>query len=399
MATSSRRFQSQTVARLVAGYRQVAHSAGRWLRQGRTALVWGLQVAAYPLYAAVQGARLGYRQLRAARPWQPVWARLQGQGQLPLVRADTPIRALLSVLQPPVLSSTTVRPSGLQLVSVYGGWLRQSRAGAVLTPGQWHLLPLAAPIRGVASDLATRRLVLATVDNGIFDGLTAAQQQRLQRAIALMLAEYARVGRQQALDQRWRRPWLPLPQAAPRAVLPFRWVPQALRWMQTSALAAATNVFGEARQQHWRRERGAIAPLSSPLSTQTSHPFLASAPPMLPRPALLARSGAERGGELMVTASAEAAGLRGPLVSQLGSSLGSQSSPSVPLEFVAQAQPDLPPAIDYRQLQAPAALEVKATPVGYVDPPLVTVLRGLDWVLFGFETWLRGLWAWLKRHW
>ena len=73
MATSLRPFQSQTMARLVVGYRQVIHSAGRWLRQGRTAAVWGLQVAVYPLYAAVQGVRLGYRQLRAARPWHRRW--------------------------------------------------------------------------------------------------------------------------------------------------------------------------------------------------------------------------------------------------------------------------------------------------------------------------------------
>jgi hypothetical protein len=39
------------------------------------------------------------------------------------------------------------------------------------------------------------------------------------------------------------------------------------------------------------------------------------------------------------------------------------------------------------------------TQVNYIDPPLVAVLRGLDWVLYVLETWLRRLAAWLQRHW
>ncbi|PSR12128.1 hypothetical protein C8255_27020, partial [filamentous cyanobacterium CCP3] len=168
MATSSRPFQSRTVARLVTGYRQMARGAGHWLRQGRTAAVWGLQVAVYPLYVAVQGLRMGYRQLRAAHPWQPLWAKVNGSHTPELVEADTPICALLSIIQPPVVQAPTRQPMGLSLVNRSGRWLRQSRAGAVLTPGQWHLLPLQAPIRGVASDLVTRQVVLVTVDNDIF---------------------------------------------------------------------------------------------------------------------------------------------------------------------------------------------------------------------------------------
>jgi hypothetical protein len=57
MAASSRPFQSQTVTRLLAGYRQFAQGAERWLRQGRTALLWGVQVALYPAYVGFQSVR------------------------------------------------------------------------------------------------------------------------------------------------------------------------------------------------------------------------------------------------------------------------------------------------------------------------------------------------------
>ena len=59
--------------------------------------------------------------------------------------------------------------------------------------------------------------------------------------------------------------------------------------------------------------------------------------------------------------------------------------------------PELAP--DQQRLTAPPALEARVTQVNYVDPPLVALLRGLDWVLYVLETWLRGLWAWLQKQW
>ena len=433
MATSLRPFQSQTMARLVVGYRQVIHSAGRWLRQGRTAAVWGLQVAVYPLYAAVQGMRLGYRQLRAARPWQRVWAPLSESGnrynQPILVMADTPIRALLSVLQPPVLSSPTVRSHGLRLVSLYGAWLRQSRSGAVLTPGQWHLLPLGAPLRGIASDLISRRLVLVTTDNAIFDHLTEDQQRRLQRAIVLMLAEYARVCRRSALDQHLRQSPLPLPEGNARLVLPLRWLPPLLRWMQLSPLAAATNLFGEARQPATsraivRHRRPTSPPPAAPTfaSLQSEAMALAAFPSHGPPGGFghLAGHGLSAATPLdqaiaLVVATSSAVTVidqtplalvpaaasatlerqvdqsRGVVSDRFGGAIAASPLPAtVPV-------PELAP--DQQRLTAPPALEARVTQVNYVDPPLVALLRGLDWVLYVLETWLRGLWAWLQKQW
>ncbi len=428
MATSPRSFRSQTVARLVAGYRQVAHSTGQWLRQGRTAAVWGLQVAVYPLYAAVQGLRMGARRLQATRPWQPVWARLTGALPSELVAADTPIRALLSVIQPPVVRNQMMRPDGLQLVNVHRPWLRQSKAGAVLTPGQWHLVALNEPIRGIASDLATRQLVLVTVDNGIFAGLSEDQQQRLQQALVLMLAEYARVQRRHSLDSQLQQPGLPLPQTNPAVMPPLRWLPAVLRWLQTSPLAAATNLFGEASQQtmiaaitlHRRTTHRAIGqrPQIEAATTDLENPYGHYPPRIWGRSALRtlpATASSEPTAELLVArAGAVSVAARGSNSSALETQEQDRvlaepglwsiapSSQRLPIETVTAGRSPgsttLSGTTQY-QLDSPSVLDVKVTQVNYVDPPLVTVLRGLDWVLYVLEIWLRMAWAWLRSLW
>jgi hypothetical protein len=409
MATSSRPFQSRTIARLRTGYRQVIHSAGHWLRQGRTAAVWGVQVAVYPLYAAVQGLRLGYRRLRAMPSWQQTWARLGDRSQPELVEADTPIRALLSVIQPPTVTAIAKRPVGLRLVNIYGSWLKRSQAGAVLTPEQWHLVPVEAPVRGIASDLASRQLVLVTTDNHIFNGLTADQQGRLRQAIALMVAEYAHGYRQYSLSQHLQQTWLPLPRANSKLLLPLRWLPQALGWMQTSPLAAATNVFGEASQQAairslslWRR--------ANPIKGDVPH---ADHQGPVESPLLPSHKAPTAGQFWSVSLSAEASveqtvdwvlATQGAVAMppRPSTASGSRQHGGQPEAIAAYPGPYSPSDMDEatrRRLDAPEALEANVTQVDYIDSPLVALLRSLDWLLYGIETRLRRALAWLRRHW
>ncbi|WP_035986737.1 hypothetical protein [Leptolyngbya sp. KIOST-1] len=427
MATSSRPFQSQTVARLVAGYRQATHGAERWLRWGRTAAVWGLQVALYPLYLGIQGIRLGHRRLRAARPWQPLWAKLGGTQTLELVEADTPIRALLSILQPPVAQPPSDTPKGLSLVNRYGQWLRQSRAGAVLTPERWHLIPFQAPIRGIATDLTTRQVVLVTVDNDIFTGLNNDQQQRLQRAMVLMLAEYSRLRRRHTLDHTLQQPWLPLPKSNAATLPPLRWLPSALRWLQTSPLAAATSLFGEVQQTQAVPERTLVpsqvlnARQIYRLGSATTSPLIAEAkrielranwgyrPPQFNGKLAIKRLAAtlpeaESSALTVAPARAVAQHLSSPLgmaevqggrqtalrTAIAPGSITAVAEHSTALDISATVQHQLFPA---------NAIEAHITQVDYIDAPLVAVLRGLDWVLYVIETWLRGVWAWLQKQW
>ncbi|MGF1516732.1 MAG: hypothetical protein ACFCVB_02850 [Nodosilinea sp.] len=448
MATSSRRFQSQTVARLVAGYRQVTRSAGQWLRQGRTVAVqgavWGLQVAVYPIYAAVQGVRLGYRRLRASSSWQRTWARLTDSQSAELVEVDIPIRSLLSVMQPPTLPSSMVRSGGLRLVNRYGRWLRQSQAGAVLTPGQWHRLPLRATVQGIASDLATRRLVLITTDNGVFNDFTDDQQHRLGQAIALMLAEYARGYRQVVLTQHLQQPGLPLPQPKPALFLPLRWLPAGLRWMQTSTLAAVTNLFGEAAQQQETQaivlyERDAsqksrrfpredihpqetfpqeifpkgFSPNNLSIPNTASH-YGQPYGPMAWEPLPGTTSVADAVAMVLATPGAVAVVENSPSgIVPLGNAAATDLAVSrsqqgaIPavldgetsLTSGAQPSPKALATSASHQLAAPSALEAKVTQISYIDSPLVALLRGLDWLLYRLETWLHRLGVWLQQHW
>jgi hypothetical protein len=402
MATSSRPFQSQTVARLVAGGRQIAQGGGRWLRQGRTMAVWAFQVVVYPLYAAAQTLRMAQRQLRATQPWHPVWSRLTGTVPPGPVAADTPIQALLSVLQPLVFQGPVPQPPVGQLVRAHGRWLRQSQAGAVLVPGQWQQLSLGGPLGGVASDLISRRLVLVTVRNDIVANLSPDQQQRLHWAIALMMAEQGRLTQRQAIAQRLQRPGLPLPRSNSALMLPLRWVPPLVRWLQTSPLAAATNLFGEADQQR----AAAIAPeppvspgdhgVSLPPSGVFAWPWGGAT-----RGLLFPTTEDDRRGDLVIAAPQAVVNPTTPVTALTASQ---DTQPPVPSgrapAWSSTSVVSLEPFPQLAQALPPAdTLEVQVVQVSYVDDPLVMVLRGLDWVLYAIETRLQSLWAWLQRHW
>jgi hypothetical protein len=402
MAASSRPFQSQTVTRWLAGYRQFAQGAERWLRQGRTALLWGVQVALYPAYVGFQSLRSLSRRLQATQPWQKVIAWLTGQSPQALPSSvDTPIRALLSIIQPQAVR----RPGRLRFVDQHGQFLRQSRAENVLTNGQWHRLPLQEPVRGVASNLNTRQLVLVTADNSIFDQLTADQQARLHRAIVLLLAEYAAMGWRQRRQQQLQSPSLPLPAAESTQWWPVQWLHQLMRWMQTGPLAMTTNLFGEARvkptvqtvfrnlptplppatggvgQSHWadncwiltQKRQGTI---QSPLQT-VAH----SVPALSKSQATVVEVGNSK------------------ITVQAGSSVTAKANASKGIDELQEWQ-SLPVATGPSPQALPSdnTIEAQVTLVNYVDHPLVLVLRWLDACIYAAENWLRRVWQWWLSH-
>ena len=99
-------------------------------------------------------------------------------------------------------------------------------------------------IRGVASLLDTRSLVLTTAQNTILDILTPDQQHQIQRRMSWEVAHYHRYLRLRQQSQRLT----PLrPPSAASPLLPpvraFRWL---MAWMQSGPIAAATNLFQEA---------------------------------------------------------------------------------------------------------------------------------------------------------
>lgn len=437
MASSSRPFQSQTVSRLLAGYRQMAHGAERLLRQGKTALLWGVQVIAFPLYVAFQGVRSAARTLQATKPWQQVVALLTGETPQPMtLAADSPLRALLSLTQPLVVR----QPGSLRQVDRHGELLRQSRAESVMVTGQWQMVPLQTPVCGVASDVATRHLVLVTTNNVIFNGLTDLQRDQLQRAITLLMAEYAGWCRRQWHDRQLHSPGLPLPQATENQWLPVRWVNQALAWMQTSPLAQVTNLFGEAQAVPqlgnggivgwWDRamagqwqpalEPSGLGASSNLGDALTMNPYASIPVPYgisvwhQPRGGDRALENAPQSGSLTVAGSSAVATHTQTThevvtyITDDGTVVVADSIGSISLDRTAVWEVDdthytttdrgrtVGGRADLNGLPGNDAIEAQVALVTYVDHPLVMVLRWLDALLHQAETWLQRAWRWLR---
>jgi hypothetical protein len=201
----------------------------------------------------------------------------------------------------------------------------------------------------------------------------------------------------------------------------MRWLPAALRWLQTSPLAAATNLFGEASQQamtvaitlHRRTTHRAIVqrPQIEAATTEPENSYGHYPPRIWGRSVLRtlpATASVEQAAELVVAmAGAVSVAPRRSNSSALETQQGQDGaiapgSQRLPIETVtagcSPSSTTLSGTNQY-QLDSPSALDVKVTQINYVDPPLVTVLRSLDWVLYVLETWLRMAWAWLRSLW
>lgn len=209
----------------------------------RSRLPAQFQAASLPSFPALPTALTAEAPLQASLQW---------------VQRILPALPFTEVLQLPAAPETTLtiaRPSLLAPPVV-----RQMAAPvAAIAPNT---------VRGVASSLTTRSLVLTTAQNTVLDILTPDQQQQVQRRIIWEVAHYNRYLRLCQQTQRLS-PLRPPHPASPLLppVRAFRWL---MAWMQSGPIAAATNLFQEA--------------------TITTCPLPAQAPPPQLRPAPGARS-------------------------------------------------------------------------------------------------------------
>ncbi|MFZ4641161.1 MAG: hypothetical protein ACOYMP_12265 [Nodosilinea sp.] len=331
MASSLRPLRSQTLSQLLRGYRHLSYRTQRWLRQGSAALTWALQVALYPAYVALQGLRSASRRLTAAPAWRSRLLKPSGTAPDPQpTPADTPIVALLLAISAE-LPPLPAPPRSLTRL------LQRSGVGQDLALTGWMTLSTPTPVEAIACDRTTRQLVLVTANNSIFSHLTPQQQAQLQRAIVLLLAEYGRYQRQYGLNHQLQAGPLPLPPVVATHYWPLRWLYRGLGWMQTSPLAIAANLFGEADLL--------LRPLASGNGLRAASPLAAVTP-------------------------AEA-------------SLPPAVSLQPPQSLI---------------LSGPAAIEAQTTLLHYIDHPLIALLRSLDTLLVGLEGWLKRLFTWLRIH-
>ncbi|MBC6422800.1 MAG: hypothetical protein GDA43_04840 [Hormoscilla sp. SP5CHS1] len=254
-------YQSRLLNLLVPQYRWLVEKGARAIRQMKVAVSWAAQVVIYPVYLLLQTTRLAFRQLGQAV-----------KSQLPQLReeapdVDRPIQEVLLavlpeegelVLTPDVVGLQSPKPNVPQhwdlIVNNTPLVMRKQQEKA-------DSLPPATPrradprggykgqvIRGVATELTSKNLILVTADNQELDIFTQQQQKELQQLIIWQLAKYRRYLRQLAMGKR-PPTWGKLA-ASKTTLLPIRLLGQVMAWEQKGTVARAIDLCGESSLVH-----------------------------------------------------------------------------------------------------------------------------------------------------
>jgi hypothetical protein len=277
MPASSSRYQSRLFNLILQQSIRWTDRAAQTFRHLQVATVWGIQALLYPIYVVVQATRnsLGKSETSQARQFAPT-------KETPIPSADAPIQTVLAdiergeldVIQDAVSAFAKTPFKSPQLEAV-AGWVKSglSRIGSIVRLRENSPASIAASptstlektigsqlkIRGIASLMDDRKLVLINDSNQILDILNSRQQQQLERRIFIEIGNY------------WvaRQPVQPelKPQKKPNSLL---------AWMQTSPLALSLNLFQEATLASRQKTTHSIPEITSdlpdfstPLSSQS----------------------------------------------------------------------------------------------------------------------------------
>ncbi|MFP4299712.1 MAG: hypothetical protein ACLFT0_17985 [Spirulinaceae cyanobacterium] len=217
-------------------WRDRGGKAARYVQLG---VVWGLQILAYPAYLFVQGSRWTGRQLQQKS--RQVLQQLPANGTENEVEpeeltVDRPIQRILTAVEPLLLQAA--EPPEAALVAVVG------QVSGVETASETGV-QVSRKLQGIACCVATRSLVLVTVDNVILDVLSPEQQEQLQQRLILELADFRYSQQQQIAATEPLRFDAPPGNDSP-VLKPVQWFWGVMRWVQQSPVAIAINLFQEA---------------------------------------------------------------------------------------------------------------------------------------------------------
>jgi hypothetical protein len=231
-------YRSKILSSVVRQSQRWADKLGVGVRSLKITLSWTTQILLYPVYAAVQtvrlaGAKIQQRVELEAMP--PESASSPVSSPSVALTADTAIEQVLLMIQ--------ALPLPVKLPIAFP--LRSSKlVGTGGEPGAE--LGLASPdaltgnpavfVRGLATVLETRSLVLVTNQNHILDVLTPQQQTYLRQRIICEVADYRRFVRAQGATQRLFSRWhLPNPEPL---LQPVRQAWRSLQgWLQSAPVA------------------------------------------------------------------------------------------------------------------------------------------------------------------
>ncbi len=164
MSSGSGRYQSRLFNFFHQRSRQVIERCDRAFRHLKVTTKWSIEALLYPVYVLFQSMDVG-KQISGASP--PTLFPVNDEDSQSPPNVDTPIESILQSVTTP-----TKKPNPISAF--------KRRNPVTLLP----------PIRAVASDLATRTVVLVTAENEIHDILTPDQQQAVQEQILLEVARY-----------------------------------------------------------------------------------------------------------------------------------------------------------------------------------------------------------------
>lgn len=208
----------------------VSRRSHRWqdqsrqaLRQVKVAALWGVQLLLYPIYLLLQ-TRLGAKMRPVRDGGQiPEGAAMDLADEAALLAVDAPIQTVLQAIQicwdeeslvsedqAPETTAGCVNPAG-DLAT-----FRKSQP-----PAKSTALAATQKLRGIATQLNSRTLVLVTAANQVLEILTPEQQQELQQRIVEELTRYGTQHRSMS--------WLGL------RVIPLKFRPLRRRWQQLTA--------------------------------------------------------------------------------------------------------------------------------------------------------------------
>ncbi|MDZ7960028.1 MAG: hypothetical protein RMY34_19455 [Aulosira sp. DedQUE10] len=203
---SSGRYQSRIFNFVHQQSRRLTEQLEHTIRYVQVATKWGVELILYPIYLLLESNQSPEITLYSKEP--PT--RLQLESETPPL-ADTPIQNVLETVKNLPFTETTTTPSNSistpaqPLVFLESLWLQflphqpsnnptlsQSLTILENPAGSLNPSPIHPIVRGIATDLENRNLLLITADNESLDILTPQQQAKLEDLIISEIANYWR---------------------------------------------------------------------------------------------------------------------------------------------------------------------------------------------------------------
>ena len=203
---TSNRYQSRLFNFVHQQSRRLGDRVEETFRHLQVATTWSLEALLYPVFLLVQKAvESAGRQLNPQQTQKKLHLSAYNPDSPPTT--DTPIQRILQSLEN--LPQTTEDSlnvnktpltflSGKRLAKLFSRFKFVQNSSSTLTysspirekPSSGNIKQLRLPIRGIATQLINRNLVLVTAENQILDILTSQQQEKLQDRIIGEVADY-----------------------------------------------------------------------------------------------------------------------------------------------------------------------------------------------------------------